>query len=328
MFLASAKKVIVLISERVGDAVFCTPAIAYLKKMRPELEISILALSALSAEVYQNNPAVKEIIIQPTLKIFIQRCNEWDVLIDLQNSNKTLEYVVHWQKTAYLSPRGDDVHQSLVALEFVRSLVGGTLENFNVGYYLYPTQKNDDEARALLEANGVDLTQLASTPLIGCHMGCYKLAQRLKAINFLNRGKLSRKTWALENFSALQKKLYKKYPHARLVLTGSPVEEKLIKNFDKNIPNLINLYGKTSVLTLTALMKYLNVFLTGDTGPLHLAASTQAPVVAMFFGSNPRHTGPYPLAKNHHVLFNSNPAEIKSEMVLDHLKEHINVINE
>jgi ADP-heptose:LPS heptosyltransferase len=51
---------------------------------------------------------------------------------------------------------------------------------------------------------------------------------------------------------------------------------------------------------LAALLESLDVFITGDTGPMHLAAAVGTPVIALFGPSDPRRYGP--LGSGHHVL--------------------------
>ena len=51
---------------------------------------------------------------------------------------------------------------------------------------------------------------------------------------------------------------------------------------DKGISNYRNLTGKTSISELVNYISNLDLFVTGDSGPMHLAASFQVPTVAIF----------------------------------------------
>jgi lipopolysaccharide heptosyltransferase I len=51
--------------------------------------------------------------------------------------------------------------------------------------------------------------------------------------------------------------------------------------------------GRTSVMTLAALLRRARVVLCTDTGPMHLAAAVGTPVVALFGPTSPAATGPY-----------------------------------
>ena len=55
----------------------------------------------------------------------------------------------------------------------------------------------------------------------------------------------------------------------------------------------INLIGKTSLKQLAFIMKHAQAVVAGDTGPMHLAAALNTPVIALFGPTDPRRNGPY-----------------------------------
>jgi heptosyltransferase-2 len=55
---------------------------------------------------------------------------------------------------------------------------------------------------------------------------------------------------------------------------------------------IFNLAGKTLLRELMALLKLCRVLLTNDTGPMHVAAALEIPVVAIFGSTSPELTGP------------------------------------
>ena len=59
---------------------------------------------------------------------------------------------------------------------------------------------------------------------------------------------------------------------------------------NKNIHNFLNLAGNTSISELTNYISSLVVFITGDSGPMHIAASLQIPTIALFGPTNPIET--------------------------------------
>lgn len=62
----------------------------------------------------------------------------------------------------------------------------------------------------------------------------------------------------------------------------------------------INLAGKTTLPQLAGLLREMDLVITNDSGPMHLAAVMGAPVLAMYGPSDPVRTGPY--GHNHCVL--------------------------
>ena len=57
------------------------------------------------------------------------------------------------------------------------------------------------------------------------------------------------------------------------------IEKKLV---EKGVLNYQNLAGKTSISDLVNLISSLDLFITSDSGPMHLAASFEVPTVAIF----------------------------------------------
>jgi heptosyltransferase-2 len=51
---------------------------------------------------------------------------------------------------------------------------------------------------------------------------------------------------------------------------------------NKNCKNFTNLTGKTSIKDLMSYISSLDVFITGDSGPMHIAAAFQIPTVSIF----------------------------------------------
>jgi len=62
---------------------------------------------------------------------------------------------------------------------------------------------------------------------------------------------------------------------------------------------VVNLAGKTGLKELAGLFSLADLVLTPDTGPMHLAAAVQAPLIALFGPTAPWRTGPY---GNNHVI--------------------------
>lgn len=83
--------------------------------------------------------------------------------------------------------------------------------------------------------------------------------------------------------------------NATLVLTGSPSDRALVDRVKAALPQnvrVIDVAGHIDLIGLGALLKRLHVFLTADTGPMHLAAAVGTPVIAILGPSSPANYGP------------------------------------
>jgi ADP-heptose:LPS heptosyltransferase len=55
----------------------------------------------------------------------------------------------------------------------------------------------------------------------------------------------------------------------------------------------LDLVGRVDLVTLAAVLERATLLVTGDTGPMHLAAALDVPVVAIFGPSDPARWGPF-----------------------------------
>lgn len=315
MTLASSKRLLLIVSERIGDVIFCTPAIDLLKKKLPDVQLAILAPSAAAASVFEHNPAIQNIHLAPDKKILKILAQHYDGVIDFHNSKVTRQYSARLNLPTHNSPRTKtQQHQSQVATEFVARLLNCPLPEA-APYLLYPQPEHFKNIEQLLKTAGVDLE---NDILIGCHMGCSQIVRR-----GWKRWKKTtgHKSWPVENFKQLEQTLRHYNPRIRFILTGSKGESHLCQQVTAASQQAVDLSGKTSVLELTALMNYLQLFLTGDTGPLHVACATAKPIVALFGPTSPQESGPYPFKPQHIVIHQADIEAIAVDPVYHVIKE-------
>ncbi|MEP6593915.1 MAG: glycosyltransferase family 9 protein, partial [Acidobacteriota bacterium] len=81
---------------------------------------------------------------------------------------------------------------------------------------------------------------------------------------------------------------------ATIVLTGAPGDRPLVDAVRRTLPDerVIDVAGAVDLLTLAAMLERLDVLITGDTGPMHLAVAVGTPVVAVFGPSDPARYAP------------------------------------
>jgi len=72
----------------------------------------------------------------------------------------------------------------------------------------------------------------------------------------------------------------------------------------RKVNNFINLAGKTTVRELVSNISHLSFFVTGDSGPMHIAAAFQVPTVAIFGPTIPGETSQWLNDKNKIVKLN------------------------
>lgn len=102
------------------------------------------------------------------------------------------------------------------------------------------------------------------------------------------------KRWPPSKFAELARRAADELG-AGLVAVGAPEDRPLVDALLAAMAPLpcLNLCGRTSLPELAAIAAEADLFLSNDTGPLHLAAATGARVVGIYTCTDPRRTGPY-----------------------------------
>ncbi|MCJ7581871.1 MAG: lipopolysaccharide heptosyltransferase II [Candidatus Aminicenantes bacterium] len=103
----------------------------------------------------------------------------------------------------------------------------------------------------------------------------------------------SAKRWPSSRFAELATMLQEKNL-ADILIVGSADELVLAQEIASQMkrPPII-LSGKTTVSQLAGVLLHATLFVSNDSGPMHLANSLRVPVIAIFGPTDPRLTGPY-----------------------------------
>lgn len=100
------------------------------------------------------------------------------------------------------------------------------------------------------------------------------------------------KRWPSDHFVQLAQQAKQEFG-ATIVLSGGPSDAAACAKIAARLAGeTINLAGQTSLLELAAICRACDVFLSGDTGPMHLAAAVGTPVVSVFTCTSPLRAAP------------------------------------
>jgi ADP-heptose:LPS heptosyltransferase len=80
-----------------------------------------------------------------------------------------------------------------------------------------------------------------------------------------------------------------------IVLTGAPGDRPLIDRVKAGLPraHVVDASAVSGLLAVGAILEQCDVMITGDTGPMHLAAAAGTPVVGLYGPTNPARNGPW-----------------------------------
>jgi len=128
---------------------------------------------------------------------------------------------------------------------------------------------------------------IGERPLIGIHSGAGKLPNR----------------WDYKNFITLIEKLRKEY-NASIYLTGTNADLDITEAIKKSLSFSVLDFLNKSIPEAAALISLSDLFVTNDTGVMHVAGSTATPQISLFGPTNPFQWAP--VGKEKHFLRNSD----------------------
>ncbi len=348
------KKILIRGVNWIGDAVMTLPAIRAIRRSMPDAHISLLVKPWVS-DIFQENRDIDEIIlysddyrgIRGRLKLaWMLGKKKFDTAILLQNAFDAA--LITWlaripERIGYkrdmrgplltnavpVDNKKNGRHQVYYYLNLIESI---GIKRAGVQPYICLSDKEREEARLLLKSSITDPqspdntdqspTTNHQTPLIGINPGAtYGSAKR----------------WPAENFAALIDSITSELK-GRVVLFGGPSEVNIANEIiekAKSNPSpithplspithypspVINMAGKTNLRELTALISECNVFVSNDSGPMHMASALLVPTVAIFGSTDSTATGP--MGEGHKVISKNIPCSpcLKRECPEGHLR--------
>jgi heptosyltransferase I len=127
------------------------------------------------------------------------------------------------------------------------------------------------------------------------------------------------RSWAVERYIAVLKQAREQW-QAQIVITGGPgdYDKLLAEQILQEIP-ATNLVGKTKPKQLLAVISKATAVLCPDTGPSHMSAAVNTPVVALHAVTNPSVSGPYVFQ---HLVVNRYPQAVEKVLGLS-MEQHV-----
>ena len=250
-------KILIELPSWLGDAVMVTPAIENLSNFLSDSKITLIG-SLASIEVLKGHPKViKTFVLDKKISHFYHTAKsfeEFDIFLSFRSSlrSKIFKFFISSKsKYQFDKIKYNKGHQ----VEKYNHFINDSLNINTVAskLILHPEKKKSHKKNKLLGINP------------GASYG-------------------SAKRWYPKEFADVAFKLSSEYD---IIIFGGPreidiaadIEEYLIKN---GVNNYQNLAAKTSITELISQIEKLDLFITADSGPMHLAAALQVPTVAIF----------------------------------------------
>ena len=298
------KKILVRGPNWVGDAVMCVPALETVRRAFPGSEISLLVRPAVG-ELFVGHPGVDRVIAyehrgmhagwRGKFKLAVSlRRERYDLALLFQNAFEAAllgvlagiplryGYATDGRRLLLTHPvtpphGARTLHQVHYYMDMLKPLGQETSPTKPV---LHVTPEEQVRGARLLHEGGIQTSEV----VIGLNPGSvYGGAKR----------------WLPERFAEVADQLIVELQQrdirsVRCLIVGGPGEEELGQAVAQRMEaNPLVLSGRTSLGELKAIIKRCHLFVTNDTGPMHVANALGVPVVAIFGPTDPVATAPY-----------------------------------
>jgi ADP-heptose:LPS heptosyltransferase len=277
--VSGPKRILVVRAGALGDTLMVTPLLRALREKLPASEIDVLC-SRLAAGILELTPGVARrfalryrnlpYAISPEKRKIVRelRARNYDFAILLERANRyrfLLERAgVRDVRSFRETPFDPGVHA------IVNNLRAAGLEERGGRLDMEVFLSEDDRERAAALSSGLH------PPRIGIHVG---YGPRGKKRNQSER----LKGWSSDNFTEVASGLLAR--GASLVFTGSREDRRDVEAILARLPaagSVLNLAGRTSLRELAAVIENLDVLVSVDSGPAHLAAAMGTPLVVLW----------------------------------------------
>jgi predicted lipopolysaccharide heptosyltransferase III len=286
-------KILLLQLKRIGDLVLTTPAIAALRERFPDAEMTMV-VSSECADLLPAISGVDRILMArrnlSDLAAFLTVAgNKFDYCIDFTRNDRSgflaflskarkriVSYRVRDQSksrarlyTDFVNVRMRDLHTIDYNLSLLKPL---GIEGISSSLHLQLPQSAREKADALRRNWSV------SKPYVILHPGSAR----------------QEKLWEAGRWARVIEWFGRDIDLDLILTSGASKHEEAhiaaIRNATRR--QIVDLSGKTDLLTLAALISEARLLVTVDSAPMHLAATTQTPQLILFGPTNPFHWRP------------------------------------
>ena len=288
-------KILLVRLRLIGDVVFTTPLIRALRRKYPGAHLTYV-VEPLAAPVVLGNPHLNDVIVIPKRSgigrlhddlsaVSRLRRHRFDLAIDLHGGPRGAWLT--WasgarKRIGYRTPGRSWMYTDVVPRPADLSPRHSVAKQWDL---LAPLgiEPREPAHDAVEMADDPAATSRIAHLLAEAGIGA---AHRLIVVH-VSAGNPFRR-WPADSFAALIGELVRRDPSRRIMVTSGPSDreaaEAIVKRAHEHFApgSSAIVHGEFEVAELRALIDRAAVYIGGDSGPLHIAATTRTPIVALF----------------------------------------------
>jgi len=282
--------ILIIRTDRIGDVILTTPAIAALRRQWPRARLTVL-VNPLTEDLVKGNPDIDTVLVDDRLHRHRGVSGFWRLVQDIRRQKFDLAIVYHTKKRtnalAFLAgiPVRIGYHNNkwgflltrkiwddrALGLKHETEYCVDLLRELGVTGAAGPIFVSRQQRAQLWAAEQLDASGLTGEKVIAVHLGA----------------SCPTKMWPVPKFIEVMKAMKTKYGCV-FVLIGSAqavsISQRIADEMGKEV---LDLTGKTTVAQCVSLLSYCRLLLSNDSGPVHIAAALGTPVISIFTRNQP-----------------------------------------
>lgn len=286
----SWENVLILQTSFLGDTVLTLPLIAAVRRRFPVKQLTVLCLPS-NRELLLDHPGIDAILTDDKKRTD----RGWRGL------RRTAARVRDLKFTVALTP-----HKSLrsALILFLAAIPHRVGFRESRGWFLFQQRARRDPALhdvernlSLLEVFGISPAQCqraldlpvseATQRAVREKLGNLGISESDRVIGMSPGSVWATKRWSTAGFAALIEMLQRKQP-CRVLLFGGADDQSIVEEVRRRCSgSAISLVGRIGLRELPAAIDRCSVFVSNDSGPMHIAVARRVPTVAIFCATTP-----------------------------------------
>ena len=261
------KKILIIRTGAIGDVIHTTNTFRAIKEVYPEVEIHYL--TALDSRLLEFDSNITKVwsIKDKKLKVFSKYMKEYAAILKAEN----FDAVINLQpsiKLRMLATLAGIKHQ----FNYKKNPKHHAVMNYwETAKRAFPAIRQYSDLKMYLDEEVSEKMK-------------QELAQYQKPLVVLNAGhvfaKRQGRTYPIEKWIELGNKIQEKY-NGTIIITGVKIDCEVLKPLEQ-IPNSVSYVDKLTLEENSALIKNADILISGDSGPLHIAAALGTKSIGLF----------------------------------------------
>lgn len=277
-------RILIVRNDGIGDAVLSLSALRSMRNSYPGAKIYVLA-STLNHEIFSQDNLVdgvlilnhKSCLLDKFRAVVLIKKMRFDLALDLRHGDTLTEAIIIFLagipekigyavgKHGFLFTRQehledpDNTHETDITLNIAKAS-GASVSQREFLWTVGDSEKGS--VSRFFKEIGIENEDL----LIGVNPG----------------GNNSNQRWGVEKFSSLCDRIIEDY-HAKIIFTGSLQEQLIVQQILDNMykKDAVSTAGRFNLRELFALIERCSLFISNNTGPLHMACALRIPTISI-----------------------------------------------